>query len=103
MRYGILPLRIETGRFCNERREDRLCVFCDSNAIESPEHFLFECSLYDQHRLNFINTVHNHIEKWDELSYNECLQQLFEVKPRALGRYVKEIFLFRRKHLYKYK
>ena len=26
LRYGILPLRIETGRFCNEKREHRLIV-----------------------------------------------------------------------------
>ncbi len=101
LRYGILPLRIETGRFCNEKREDRLCVFCDTNSVESTEHFLFECSLYDQHRLNFINSVHNHVENWDNLNYNELLQQLFEEKPRALAKYVKEIFLYRRSHLYK--
>ncbi len=101
LRYGILPLRIETGRFCNEKREDRLCVFCDANCIESTEHFLFECSLYDQQRLNFISNVHSYIENWDNLSYRECLQQLFNVKPRALGKYVKEIFLHRRSKLYK--
>ncbi len=41
LRYGILPLRIETGRFCNEKREDRICVHCETNTIESVPHFLF--------------------------------------------------------------
>ncbi len=81
LRYGILPLRIETGRFCNEKREDRLCVFCDTNTVENTEHFLFECSLYDHQRLNFINTVYDYIDNWEELSYTECLQHTVGSSP----------------------
>jgi hypothetical protein len=29
LRCGILPLRIETGRFRAEKVEDRLCIFCN--------------------------------------------------------------------------
>ena len=78
-----------------------MCVFCDKNVIETVNHFLFECPMYDGQRLKFINNVHSTIENWDDLTYNECLKQLFEVKPRALGKYVKEIFLFRKSKLYK--
>ena len=101
LRYGILPLRIETGRFCNEKREERICVNCDTNNVETVEHFLFECPMYDTQRLQFINSVQNSIDNWDNITYEECLKQLFEVKPRALGKYVKEIFLYRRGKLYK--
>ncbi len=101
LRYGILPLRVETGRFCNEKREERVCVLCETNIIESVEHFLFECSVYDSQRLQFINKVRDSIDNWDILTYVECLTKLFELKPRALGKYVKEIFLYRRSKLYK--
>ena len=32
LRFGILPLRIETGRYIGERPEDRLCRLCDECA-----------------------------------------------------------------------
>ncbi len=79
LRYGILPLRIETGRFTNERREDRICANCETNTVETVEHFLFECSLFDSQRLHFINSVHSSIDNWDNLTYDECLKQLFDV------------------------
>ena len=40
-RFGILPLRIETGRFVNEALDNRLCRLCNSNAVEDEIHFLF--------------------------------------------------------------
>ena len=95
LRYGILPLRVETGRFCNEKREERVCTLCKTNTVESVEHFLFECSIDDAQRLSFINKVHNDIDNWEQLTHQECLKQLFQLKPRALGKYVKEIFLYK--------
>ncbi len=101
LRYGILPLRIETGRYKNERREERICNLCDTNTVESVEHFLFECSMYDLQRLNFVNNAQNSINNWENLTQRECLSQLFKVMPRALGKYVRDIFLYRRSKLYK--
>ncbi len=43
LRYGILPLRIESGRYVNEPREERICTLCTTNTIDSVEYFLFEC------------------------------------------------------------
>ena len=43
-RCGILPLRIETGRYINESVNERLCKFCSSNAVEDEMHFLIYCS-----------------------------------------------------------
>ena len=77
-----------------------MCTLCNTNIVESVEHFLFECSMYDTQRLQFINNVRNSIDNWDNLSQRECLTQLFNIKPRALGKYVKDIFLYQRSKLY---
>ena len=45
-RCGILPLRIETGRYSGEKVEERVCDFCTSNATEYEKHFLLNCSHY---------------------------------------------------------
>ncbi len=50
LRYGILPLRVETGRFGGEKHCDRICTLCNSGSVEDEIHFLFHCSLYDTQR-----------------------------------------------------
>ncbi len=101
LRYGILPLRIETGRYNNEKREERICTLCETDSVESVEHFLFDCSMYDTYRIPFMHRAQECIDNWDNLTQNECLKELFSVMPRALGKYVKEIYLYRRSKVYK--
>ena len=40
------PLLLEAGRHKNIPRNERICVFCQDNAVESEEHFIMYCSLY---------------------------------------------------------
>ena len=55
-RCGILPLRIETGRYVGEKPEDRLCKMCERQLIEDEMHFLLHvhCPFYDIHRQKLI-------------------------------------------------
>ena len=55
-RSGVLPLRIETGRFIGEALNRRLCRFCNTGAVEDEKHFFFECALYN----NLRTTIFNH-------------------------------------------
>ena len=61
----------------------------------------FECEAYDTLRLPFITNAQSVIENWEDLTQTECLKSLFQVMPRALARYVKNIFLYRREKIYK--
>jgi hypothetical protein len=45
LRFGILPLKIETGRFENLPLENRICELCRLNKTEDETHFLFECEV----------------------------------------------------------
>ena len=56
-RSGILPLRIETGRFQNVPIQERICILCDQNSIEDETHFLLECDLYSIERQNLIESA----------------------------------------------
>jgi hypothetical protein len=56
-RCGVLPLRIETGRYKSEPIEDRICVFCNLNEIETEKHFLLHCPLYNQLREDFFRKI----------------------------------------------
>ena len=46
-------LSIETGRYARPPVpvENRLCVVCNENCVESEKHFLLDCPLYDDLRL----------------------------------------------------
>ena len=57
LRIGILPLRIETGRYQNIPPEFRLCLVCDENVCEDECHFMFHCSLYDDPRQNLYSKI----------------------------------------------
>ena len=46
LRCGVLPLKVETGRYQTIPHELRLCTFCSQNSIENEIHFLFYCSKY---------------------------------------------------------
>ena len=48
-RMGVAPLRIETGRYERLEEEQRVCFKC-GDAIESEEHVLLDCPLYQQIR-----------------------------------------------------
>ena len=43
-------LRLETGRWVNEPEEERLCKVCITGKVESEEHFLLDCYVYNKIR-----------------------------------------------------
>ena len=58
LRLGILPLRIETARYLRPvvPENERLC-YCKSGSIESEEHALFNCKMYENLRLNWLEQL----------------------------------------------
>ncbi len=101
LRYGVLPLRVETGRFANESRETRVCNLCHMNCIEDQYHFMFHCPLYDTYRNELLVKARNIINDWDNLSYGDKLSTLFIALPRSLGKYVKNSFVARQRTIFK--
>ncbi|CAB4033096.1 Hypothetical predicted protein [Paramuricea clavata] len=52
-------LQIETGRYHNIAREERLCNLCHSREVENESHLLLTCEAYGDTRVNFINSLKN--------------------------------------------
>ncbi len=44
LRGETAELRIETGRWCGLRKDERICRMCDKNKVENVEHFLLHCN-----------------------------------------------------------
>ncbi len=45
-RMGVTPIKLETGHYTRTPEDERLCVLCQLNEIESEEHVLIRCLLY---------------------------------------------------------
>ena len=61
IRLGCLQLRVETGRFEKPKRklEDRICLQCSLDKVETEEHFLLECSRHDSLRTVILGNILN--------------------------------------------
>jgi hypothetical protein len=40
-------LKIETGRYLNTDRQERICDFCNDSCIEDEFHLILKCKKYD--------------------------------------------------------
>ena len=100
LRFGNLPLRIETGRYVDEKVEDRLCTLCTAGTIEDEIHFIFHCDRYKDIRNSFIENVNNSCITFEFMSIVEKLVYLFENKARQLAKFVCKAYSIRRSVIY---
>ena len=61
LRLGLLPLRIQTGRYARNRipRNERICLCCSNAGLLNPDiedefHFLLKCPCFDELRHKYI-------------------------------------------------
>ncbi len=78
-----------------------MCKICDEGRVEDQYHFVFHCPAYDDKRNIFINLMKTRIPEWNTMSDNEKFIILFKDHSRAFGKYVREIFLYRKGLVYK--
>ena len=87
-------LRIETGRY-DQRKikpEERLCIYCRSQAVEDEQHFLLQCPLHNNERSLLLETVNAMIPRFHLLPENEKFSAVMQSKApklmKALGNYI---------------
>jgi hypothetical protein len=98
-RCGILPLRVETGRYVGEPVETRLCKFCNLNTVEDEKHFLLSCELYDVIRQNVYSDIILQTA-YTSLSSDDKLAFLLNIHPRKTAKYIVKAYLSRRSVMY---
>ena len=98
-RCGILPLRVETGRYVGEPPEQRLCSFCNQIQIEDERHFLIQCTFYNDIRTDVFNDQFSNIQ-FNILNDVEKLRYLVKNVPRKVAKYIVKSYMRRRNALY---
>ena len=91
VRTGSLPLMVETGRFQNLPRHQRICKLCDGGNVENELHFLFGCKTLENIR---INLYYEHPELLNYCTDVDKCTFLF-AKPYIVGNYVKKLWQVR--------
>ncbi len=97
IRLGILPLRIETGRYVNLKENERICLLCEKDCIENEAHFLFDCDLYNNERNQFETDIGI---IFSDMNTENKFRTIFE-HPFMLGKFMKAAVNKRKQKLYK--
>ena len=94
-------LAIETGRWTNTDRKNRLCTQCTESKIEDEIHFLFECPKYSDIRKTTFTYIKNNIGIHLSNDFNRVnnLITLFKSDDinslNAFGKYINKAFELR--------
>lgn len=95
LRLSSHSLAIETGRYTGTAREDRRCIYCNTNAVESEFHFTLVCPFYIDLRRKYLPAYYC---RWPSINK---FKRLFQIKSKKLlnnlSRYI--YFAFNRRSL----
>ena len=67
LRISARRLKIETGRYIKLDRSEKLCDKCSEGAVEDEQHFLIDCSKFNEYRNNLFQTVNSNHKKFSKL------------------------------------
>lgn len=67
-RISTHRLQIETGRFTNTPRSQRICQKCSSGDIEDEIHFLCSCQFFEEKRTDLFNLVSSKYHNFSNLN-----------------------------------
>ena len=103
LKFGILPLKIETDRYQGIPPDRRICKLCDLNTPEDEAHFLFSCPtltpVRDSAYVYFENSNLNlNSENPNEILVQMCGGQNIE----NMGKFVECLYKERKKIIYKW-
>ncbi len=76
-RCGVAPIRIETSRYEGMEENDRICLLCDHNMIESECHVIMSCPVYNELRGELFTRAAQFEPNFNNLNDDETFVVLF--------------------------
>ena len=99
-RCGVLPLRIETGRFVGQTVSERVCQMCSTGAVESEIHFLLQCTFYLNERTVLIDALGTKYPNFSTITQDEQINIFMNHEPRLAARFILSAFNKRKSKLH---
>ena len=98
-RTGILPLRIETGRYQLKKDpntesfrklnvEEKTCLMCNTGDIENETYFLCKCSAYEIPRHNLYNIIEKTFLNFRKMSDEDKLSIILKSHDKELVSFI---------------
>ena len=100
LRIGILPLRVETGRFSNIALAQRHCNMCSGSYVEDEKHFICNCNLYHDLRDTLFRSAELICPSFTQMNETQKLVFLFQKASRELSRFLSQAWQQRQNILY---
>ena len=85
LRISDHKLNIETGRYDNISRCNRICPLCGLS-VEDEIHFLFDCPKYSLIRDDFCNKIDNRIPNYKHIPISTLITQLMNSSDYCLNK-----------------
>ena len=98
-RLGILPIKIETGRFINTPANERYCENCPQ-LVEDEKHFLLHCPLYSDLRIILFRKATFKNLLFDNFDENEKFNFLVNILWKDASHFLSDAWLTRQNYLY---
>ena len=100
IRSGVLPLKVEVGRFTHIPAEQRICDICKAS-VEDELHFIFQCPVYE----NLRTDLFNHVSQLYDITNMEETEMLriFMCEDKVVNKFanfIRNCFLKRNSLLY---
>jgi hypothetical protein len=95
LRFGILPIHIETGRFTRKPLEERTCNICNNGEVEDEEHFLLNCDKYQHLRDNLMKKCIDKDPTFVQFCNPEKVQYIMTVMANHTAKFIKKAYNIR--------
>ena len=99
IRLGILPLKIETGRFTGVKADERFCDLCKT-LVEDEEHFVFVCPNYEVLRAEVLKLICVSNNEFQLLDNYKKFHYMFNEKWKEIGKFLLGAWEKRQNSLY---
>ena len=87
-------LRIETGRYTRPKMpaNDRMCIYCTSQAVETESHFLLVCSLFIKERRELLEKINIYLPDLNYVTNEQKFATIMSAEEKivtdALGKFI---------------
>ena len=99
LRFGILPINVEIGRYRSIPLNNRLCTLCELNQIEDECHILFYCEKYKSERRIWLQKLDILEEDINVIREDLLLERIFS-SPRITAKFIVNIMTIRQKTIF---
>ena len=97
LRGGTAGLRVETGRWNNLKREERICKQCEEKEVEDEEHFLLRCGSLVEKRKELLQAMGDTVEGFQEMGEKKKCALILDraCKEGRVGRALEKMWYHR--------